>query len=432
MAILKDPRWLVLLLAFAVGAWLLVPPVVLHVGPWLIAREDWVRVWPLCLAIPFIGRRLFQFSLLDLPMILFCLCPLVAGIANETPVLDAFNETKKEFLYWFFPYWFGRHAIESRASRHLFAWILIAGCGICVLPVVYEISHGPVIAGWFTGGESLAWRGADRGGSFRPSLFFPTGFVLTMFFAWSCILSFAFARSFLMRQSHPFSEVELQRSSQQYGIACVSTGALFFVLLVACRSLGSIVLGTLGAVSCVALPRKWRGIWLICLIAIPSIYIVSRITGIASAERIVAGAKQFTSETRADSLGYRLRAEEIVFDRMKDHWWLGFGTWGGWTLGKPAPIALDGFWLFCLTRTGMISVLCWWMMVALPCGWLTWCRTWHALTAVEFAFALIVCLSLVDGMFNYFSEAPLLMCIGLITTMAIQSKSNPGVVTKPT
>lgn len=403
--------------------WLFLPPISFDL-PWNIKlnREDLIRWLPGVILFPLLGRRVVRWHILDLPMVLFCLCPLVCGLVNGISVAESLNECRKELLYWFVPYWIGRQVLTNRKLLEHFAWILIAGAFLLLIPTVYEVYHGPVIAGWFTGVQSLAWRGADRGITFRPAVFFPTGFVLTMFYAWASLLLGTFAKRHFMRWYYSdrcsnFAPVEVWP-----GVLHTTAAMLLLIIVFACKSLGSIVLGTIGLLSRWIISARYQRSFCLILVVVPASYICLRVTGICSTERIVTIAKQLVSETKAGSLGYRLQAEDLAIQRVSNRWWFGYGTWGGWA-ETGTPLALDGFWLFCLTRTGMVSVLLWLAMVMTPVLCLICDRKWNRFAEIEGAFVLFICLSMIDGLFNYFSEAPLLVCVGAITTMAINTRA---------
>lgn len=84
---------------------------------------------------------------------------------------------------------------------------------------------------------------------------------------------------------------------------------------------------------------------------------------------------------------------------------------------------LDGFWLYAWTRTGMVCVVAWLTMVGLPVvifGWTAARQGWQVTQSTAFPCALFLALCLIDSMFNYFGEAPVMMCVGVVTAWAKQ------------
>jgi hypothetical protein len=178
-------------------------------------------------------------------------------------------------------------------------------------------------------------------------------------------------------------------------------------------------------------------VWLIPLTLLAPLYIGARVSGLLRTEQVRVVAEQLVSKSRAGSLIYRLRAEDIVFERMAGHWWLGFGDFGLWRQGGGKVMALDGFWLFAMTRTGMLSVAAFLAMVALP---ILAFAVSHRDTGddprsdrmpwVGIAFATFLALSLIDSMLNYFGAAPQMLVLGALAGQACHPRPAQN-ATKP-
>jgi hypothetical protein len=247
--------------------------------------------------------------------------------------------------------------------------------------------------------------------------------VLTMFYVWVVMIAVHMLVRILMscrqRSVSLFQPLQLEWRRLS-GWAAVSAGLMSFVVL--CKSLGSIVLMGVGGLTVLTAPSRVAGVVLLVLCLSPPAYIAARVSGVASTDRLVSAAGLFVAEDKAGSLRYRLEAEDIVFDRMSGRWLLGFGHWGGWTQAAPAGKALDGFWLFALTRTGMLSVAAWLAMVGVPVvvfGWTAARQGWRVTQSAVFPCALFLALSLIDSMFNYFGEAPVMLCCGMLTAWVV-------------
>ena len=375
-------------------------------------------------------RAFLRWHWIDLPILLYCLCPFLSSVINGLPWADAAWETFKEFSYWFVPYALGRFLFTDANARNAVAWIVIGGALVYIPPTLFEIVYGPCLARWATGEEfGRMLRGADRGGTFRPSVFLSSGFVLTMFYVWAVLLAAKKTeRTFTTHlypplQSEPIPPSLLIRLCQAIGTTALAVVVLW------CKSLGSIVLMSVGLAIQLFLRGRLAGIALALLALIPPVYIGLRTTGIASTDRIYGATLAFIGEPKAESLRYRLRAEDIVFDSMADHVLWGYGDWGKWREGRKTMV-LDGFWLFAWTRTGMVSVMAWWAMVALPLLLIAvrLCRKGTNVTNdMVYPCALFLGLSMVDSMFNYFGEAPVMMCVGIVTAWAKELVSRkPG------
>lgn len=418
----SDRRWIYWAVAASlIGLWLFIPPCSLTLGPVTLRHFELVRWLPLAIGLIACPRALLRWHWLDVPILLYCACPFLAGIMNQLDWSTSAWESVKEFSYWWIPYAIGRFYLDSESSRSAMAVCVVAGALLYLPPTIYEIFQGPTLAKWVTGQEfGRMLRGADRGNTFKPSVFLSSGFVLTMFYAWAALISLHYAvRTFWVWFMPPMDWDRPIPKTNTWLFQGILSGILMAVIVV-CKSLGSIVLVAIGGVVVLLNRTRFAGVALATLCLLPPIYIASRTTGIASSDRIDRVVRQFAPEVRAGSLKYRLDAEDLVFASMKDHVWWGYGNWGQWSEGRPSMV-LDGFWLFAWTRTGMVCVIAFLTMVALPVmivGVHAAREGWDITRSMGFPCALFLALVLIDSMFNYFGEAPVMMCVGVVTAWA--------------
>jgi hypothetical protein len=216
------------------------------------------------------------------------------------------------------------------------------------------------------------------------------------------------------------SKVELARNWLESRTGLSVQLGLFAGIVLVSLSLGSIVLLSLGWLGLLGLHSsdRWlqrgvRGLLMVALL-IPAAYMLVRTTGWLSTERLNTVTQRMVSQERAGSFDYRLRAEETVMAHMHDHWILGWGDWGRWQQGE-STLALDGFWLFALTRSGMLTVVVWFAMVAVPV--LVRLSGRGPQCAVADGLAIFLLLSLIDSMFNYFGDVHQMLALGTLAAM---------------
>jgi hypothetical protein len=410
--------------------WLGMPPFQWYLdlpwGTWAIRKVELVRWVPFLIGLAVYGRRFFGWRWIDAPVVAFCLCPLLAGIGNQRGWSHSAWECAKEFSYWCIPYLLGRFVFDTESARRVLASSVVIGAVLYLPPIALEILHGPVLVGWMTGdATSLVWRGAARGTTFRPAVFLGSGFVLTMFLVWAVLIV-------LHRLGMVLDGSAWPPRWKAAGVPLIVAVGLSATVL-ACRSLGSILLMVTGILATAAFRGRLRIVPLAVLALVPLAYLGSRISGTASTERIGAFAKQWVSEERAGSLAYRFRAEDQVLQKMAGHWILGYGDWGLWNQGQDS-LALDGFWLFLLTRTGLLSIVAWLAMVWIPFYVIVLAlarRPSRFIGTAAEPCALFLALSMVDSLFNYFSEAPVMLCVGLVTTWALQCRDEEAGIDSP-
>jgi hypothetical protein len=404
-----------------IGLWLFVPPFSITLGSFTFRHIELVRWMPLAIGLIACPRALLQWHWLDVPILLYCACPFLAGVMNQLDWSTSAWESVKEFSYWFVPYAIGRFYLTTETDRNAVAWCVLLGALLYIPPTLYEVYNGPTLAKWMTGQEfGRMLRGADRGDTFKPSVFLSSGFVLTMFYVWAVLIALHYAvRTFWVRFMPPMDrDRPIPKTNTWLGQGVLS--GILMGIVVLCKSLGSIVLMAIGAAVILIARSRLAGVALATLCLLPPIYIVSRTTGIASSDRVDRVVRQFAPDVRAGSLKYRFDAEDLVFASMKGHGWWGYGTWGRWSEGQKGMF-LDGFWLYAWTRTGMVCVVAWLTMVGLPILIVAIHAIrfeWDGTRSAGFPCAMFLALSLIDSMFNYFGEAPVMMCVGVVTAWA--------------
>jgi hypothetical protein len=419
-----------LIASLLVGLWLFLPPFDWPLGPVFLRKTELVRWVPLLIGLIAVPRAFLRWHWLDLPILLYCLCPFLSGVINGLPWANSAWETIKEFSYWWVPFAVGRFLITDVSARNAVAWVVIAGAILYLPPTLYEVFQGPTLAKWATGQEfGRMLRGADRGDTFKPSVFLSSGFVLTMFYVWAALLAIhQTIKTFWVWFMPPMDWDRHIPEYHRWLWKSIHAGIHMAVVIV-CKSFGSIVLMGVGVGVMLLARSRFAGVALATLCLLPACYIGLRTKGIASTEQIDSAVSQVVPKDRAGSLKYRLDAEDIVFASMQDHVWWGYGDWGQWSEGRQA-LVLDGFWLFAWTRTGMVCVVAWLTMIALPVLIVAVYAIrfeWDVTRSVGFPYALFLALSMIDSMFNYFGEAPVMMCVGVVTTWAKELVSRkPG------
>lgn len=410
--------------------WLYLPEGVWAVGDLALRKEDVVRWLPLLLvcaqSIRSIGRRggpsgllSIRWQWLDVPVIVYCLCPLLCGWMNDRPSGQALWETIKEFSYWFIPYLVGRSLAQHPAGTRDLAWLIVISAVLYAPLALIEVLRGPFFTEWVTGIRPAGqWIGAERGSTFRPSVFLPDGFVLTMYFALAALAACALA----------WQNVLAPRKQMALWAAAI----LCIVVVVAAKSLGSIVLLATGlamlwsvrwAVQFAMQPLHIQRMrWVVMgLAAVGPGYMFMRLTGPLNTTSVYEVTSQVVSNSRAGSLAYRMQAEDIVFEQMAGHWWYGYGDYGLWQQDREVR-ALDGFWLFALTRTGLVSVAAWLAMIMLPMFYWAKAQPLHRSEAwrieCDWVWAIGLALYLVNSMFNYFGQPSEMLIVGVMTSLA--------------
>ena len=178
-----------------VGAWLLLPPASIP----LSGLPDYDKAMAASVGI-LLGTLIFQPNRLlgfrlrwfDVPMLCWCLCPMVSSLENGLGLYDGFSAMLAVCVRWGFLYLIGRLYLgDLDGVRELTVGISIGGFAY-ILPTLFEIRMSPMLRGLVYG--MTGW-GGQRFGGYRPYVFLTNGLEhgfwmtvasLTSIWLWKC------------------------------------------------------------------------------------------------------------------------------------------------------------------------------------------------------------------------------------------------------
>jgi hypothetical protein len=292
--------------------------------------------------------------------------PIVVG-DTALPALrfyDAISNALRDFIWVGFPFLYGRILFRRPADLYpLLVAYAVAGVAYSGL-VLFEARMAPTLHATLYGFEShgeTSFAQTVRGGGWRPQVFVGSGLSLSLLIAHMTICATALAKARLRILMLPRSLV----APYLYGI------------LLVCKSVGSIVLGTLTvAMQLLLRPRtQLRIAAVLCVLAIG--YPLLRSAELVPISQLEAFARTISDE-RFVSLSFRFREEEQLFQKARERLWLGWGTYGRNSVydpetGQDISIA-DGYWIISLGSFGIVGFLSRFLVFAGPV-WLT-LRRW--------------------------------------------------------
>ena len=158
-----------------IGAWLLLPPAIIA----LSGIPDYDKMMAATVGI-FIGTLIFQPNRLldfrpqwyDLPMVFWCLAPLISSLQNGLGLYDGLSASLTCIVRWALPYLIGRlYFCDPEALRELTIGIVLGG--IAYIPaILLELRLSPILKSTVYG--IYQWEGF-RYGAYRPFVFLTTG-----------------------------------------------------------------------------------------------------------------------------------------------------------------------------------------------------------------------------------------------------------------
>jgi hypothetical protein len=359
-------------------------------------------------------QRLWKFRphWLDIFMAVFCLAPIPSALSNELGLWDGCSNSLSDTLTWGFPYLFGRMYFDSFDKIRTLAKAIFIG-GLVYIPFcLVEMRMSPQFYSWIYGPRAKATLHSRRYGGWRPTVFLDSGLELGMWMTAASLLGFALWYSGALKRL--------------WGLGTGMILALQLAITVLCKSTGSLIL-LIGGLGMMVALRWTRSPWLVlCLVAVPLIYIPVRGCGINDGSQLVQVVDRVFGPSRAQSLNFRFRNEDMLAVRA---WEAPLFGWGGWgrervldEYGDDQTI-VDGMWIITFGKFGLFAMVAFFaaFMVAPTAACFRFARPrWpYADAAPTVMMSILLLLYMVDCLLNAMDNAIYSLCLGAITTMWI-------------
>jgi len=341
--------------------------------------------------------------LIDLPMTVFCLCPMVTAVLMGYGVMAGISRVLTHLFMWGIPYAIGRaYFTEWRHVRELAVGVLI---GVLVyLPLVwYEVRMSPQLHRIVYGYHQHPFVHVIRYGGYRPRVFMQSGLMLATWLSSGTVIGLWLWRSSSLRSLRGVSMAVtlpvlagttiLSRSGN--GIVCLATGA---AVLFATQSLRS------------------RIPLLMLTLAVPT-YIALRATSLWDGQELIS-AISFDAD-RAGSLSCRMRQEDVYTAQA---WKRPLFGWGGAGMiptddqAKRLTRGNDALWIITFGLYGLTSLVSVFASLLLPALVLVKrvpANIWtSSVVAPLAALVTVVTLFAIDCLFNYMPNPVYVLAVG--------------------
>ncbi len=302
----------------------------------------------------FDGSRLskYRFHWIDIPMVIWCLCPFVSSVTNGLGVYDGLAEIVPNVTLYGLPYLIARLYVWDReGARELAIGMMIGGL-VYVPFCLLEMRAGPFFHSKVYGYYPHNWWEQLKAGGWRPSVFFIHGLWLGGFMAYAsiCALSLWWSKSAIRLWGWPISWF----------------GLLVIVTMLNCKSNGAIAIFVLGAG--VVIAARYRKLACALLIMLPLAYTSARVSGLWSGESLVSfyGGKD---DQAGGSLNTRRFLEDAIITRAMEQPVFGWGGYGRslevmTERGKNAWT--EAIWTKAIGERGLIGLWAWMLSGLLP------------------------------------------------------------------
>jgi hypothetical protein len=352
-------------------------------------------------------RRL-SLTFWDIPMIMWCIVPMLSAIANPVPFSTGLRGEAYQLLAWGVPYLLGRIYFTDTDSLRLLAQSFVIA-GLCYIPIcLAEVRTGPKLYAHIYGYLPYQWVGAKRYLGYRPIGFLEGGNQLGIWMATSALIAVWFWAKRI--------------SSHIRGIPIAWVAISLFVTTLLCQSGGSILL-LLGLLPFVFVSHKaFPRIMAVLLIAAILMFAGLRLANIIHLRSLVHQnhiahfVATFLKKIGRGSLGWRLWQDELHVNIALRKPLLGYGLWNWWQLGDLRPW---GLWLLTFGMYGSFGLLALESLQLAPVirvVWFSLTRSDIEYLNLRHALAAVILMTAIDNLLNSSMILPLLLIIGGLGT----------------
>jgi len=360
----------------------------------------------------------FRFGWLDIPMLIWCLCPIPSSLTNDLGLYDGVSSALAQTVAWGLPYFLGRLYLSNLEGLRQLAIGIFAG-GVAYIPFcLVENFTGPLLHLKVYGFNAFNdWSQARRYGGWRPVVFMNHGLMVGVWMMAATLIG-----------------IWLWKTGTLKKLWNIPINRLVYALIVTfilARSTGAYVLLLLGVLF--LFTAKWFRTALPVLILIIGIssYLYLGVTGTFTSEQTIAGLSQVFSEDRVASLAFRFKNEEVLGAKARERMMFGWGGYGRALIydqnGKQLTIP-DSLWIVTFGNRGLLGVICITAVLLLPVFcFLTFryrANLWsHPKVAPAAVLAVILSLYMLDCVLNAMVNPMFSLTCGGISGLAMATET---------
>lgn len=378
----------------------------------------------LLLTIIYDFQRIKRFSLswIDIPMIVWCICPLFSSISNGLGLYDGISESLAQTVAYGGPYFIGRICVNTLDGIRKLAIGIFIG-GLAYVPLcLYEIRFSPQLHRIVYGYHVHSFAQTVRYGGFRPTVFMEHGLAVGMWMMAATLIGIWLWKTGVIKQL--------------YGIPMrwlVAALLVTFILTKSTSAYGLLLAGV------VVLLMAWQfrtSIALLLIVFFITFYLQQSISVNAHlTEQVITTLNSYNvPEERIQSLEFRFDNEELLADRARERKIFGWGGWGRNRVydynsrGELVDISTtDSLWIIAFGINGLVGLVSLYGSVLVPVLsfiWLypaeDWCKYKVAPAAV---IAVVITLYMLDCLLNDLPNPIFTLATGGISSLVVKNKT---------
>lgn len=295
----------------------------------------------------------FKPGWLDVPMVIWCLCPIVSQVTNGgSPISPTFTQ----IIAWGLPYLLGRLYLGSLDGLRQLAIGIFAG-GLAYIPfTLIEGVRGPILHQMIYGVNAFEdWGQARRMGGWRPVVFMQHGLMVGVWMMTAALIGVWLWQTGTLKK---FQGRNIKT------LVIVLTIAFFL-----CRSTGAYSLFAFGLIVLFSAKQFRTSLPLLFIIGYIAFYLYVAASGQFSSDDAVGFITQIFGEERAASLKFRFDMEEILGEKARQAFLFGWGDSGGNRVynqyGKDISVT-DSLWIIAFGVNGAVGLASLFSSLLLP------------------------------------------------------------------
>jgi len=355
----------------------------------------------------------FKPGWLDVPMLIYCLCPIVSQVTNGgSPI----SPTVNQIVTWGLPYLLGRLYVGNLDGLRQLAIGVFAG-GLAYIPfTLIEGVKGPILHQMIYGVNAFEdWGQARRLGGWRPVVFMQHGLMVGVWMMTAALVGVWLWQTGVLKKF-------MGRNIKT--LAIILTIAFFL-----CRSTGAYSLFVMGLL--VLFSAKWfrTSLPLLFIIGYIVFYLYMAASGQFSSKDVIDFITQIFGEERAASLKFRFDNEEILGEKARQRFLFGWGDSGGNRVydayGKDISVT-DSLWIISFGFHGAVGLVSLFSSLLLPvivfCVFKYPARTWsNPKVAPAAALGVALTMYVFDCVLNAMTNPIFAMIAGGISGLVLKA-----------